>query len=279
MREIELVSTRCRFKNGTKVSELSDLAGRYEIRNEGSQLVILGKSTEDDYGNYSCAYGGEMYTVAMHGRQHSKLPANTNVVEGQKLKLSCKLIGKPYSNVSWLYWNETTNATDVRSALGDRVQLMTSEQGVPGAELVVAEAMREDAGHYQCVVGSINNGTTQLRVKDMYAALWPFLGICAEVFVLCAIILVYERRRTKPELDDSDTDNHDQYVSSLVARYISSYVFLICSFSVHLQEEVLSRCEFRRRCRRDRTSRSIVAFFFRLCNSFFLLHSLIDCFV
>lgn len=38
------------------------------------------------------------------------------------------------------------------------------------------------------------------------AALWPFLGICAEVFVLCAIILIYEKRRNKAELEESDTD-------------------------------------------------------------------------
>lgn len=38
------------------------------------------------------------------------------------------------------------------------------------------------------------------------AALWPFLGICAEVFILCAIILVYEKRRNKADPDESDTD-------------------------------------------------------------------------
>ena len=46
-----------------------------------------------------------------------------------------------------------------------------------------------------------------------YAALWPFLGICAEVFVLCAIILIYEKRRNKTDLDESDTDQSpDQWV-------------------------------------------------------------------
>lgn len=45
-----------------------------------------------------------------------------------------------------------------------------------------------------------------VRVKDKLAALWPFLGICAEVFVLCAIILIYEKRRNKTDLDESDTD-------------------------------------------------------------------------
>lgn len=41
-----------------------------------------------------------------------------------------------------------------------------------------------------------------LRVKDKLAALWPFLGICAEVFVLCTIILIYEKRRNKTDLDE-----------------------------------------------------------------------------
>jgi hypothetical protein len=49
-----------------------------------------------------------------------------------------------------------------------------------------------------------------LYVKDKFAALWPFLGICAEVFILCAIILIYEKRRNKTEQEDSDTDQPDQ---------------------------------------------------------------------
>ena len=32
---------------------------------------------------------------------------------------------------------------------------------------------------------------------DKLAALWPFLGICGEVIIVCIIIFVYERRRTK----------------------------------------------------------------------------------
>lgn len=50
------------------------------------------------------------------------------------------------------------------------------------------------------------NSTSYLRIKDKLAALWPFLGIVAEVFVLCAIILIYEKRRNKTDLEESDTD-------------------------------------------------------------------------
>lgn len=49
-------------------------------------------------------------------------------------------------------------------------------------------------------------GVVYLVVKDKLAALWPFLGICLEVVVLCAIILVYEKKRNKAELEESDTD-------------------------------------------------------------------------
>ena len=41
-----------------------------------------------------------------------------------------------------------------------------------------------------------------VRIKGKLAALWPFLGICAEVFILCAIILIYEKRRNKTDLDE-----------------------------------------------------------------------------
>lgn len=68
-----------------------------------------------------------------------------------------------------------------------------------------------DRGHYTCVgKNSLMVEPTKsegfIRVKDKLAALWPFLGICAEVFVLCAIILIYEKRRNKTDLDESDTD-------------------------------------------------------------------------
>lgn len=43
-------------------------------------------------------------------------------------------------------------------------------------------------------------------ILGKYAALAPFLGICAEVIILCTIILIYEKKRDKTELEESDTD-------------------------------------------------------------------------
>ena len=45
-----------------------------------------------------------------------------------------------------------------------------------------------------------------LSISDIYAALWPFLGIVAEVVILCLVIFIYEKKRMKAEYDESDTD-------------------------------------------------------------------------
>lgn len=185
---------------------------------ENAQLTIPARPTEDDHGRYNCSNGANTQAWKLMARPHAKLPTDSNVVEGQKLKLTCKIFGRPYPAVQWSYSNTSetvTNGTEAKEYFGERVKLLASEQGVSGGELVIEDAKRSDAGWYKCtpLADERANATaaiTRLRVKDMYAALWPFLGICLEVVVLCAIILVYERRRTKPELDDSDTDNHDQ---------------------------------------------------------------------
>ena len=202
-------------RNGTVVE--AGAAGRLQLLAAGAVLALRERAVEADWGNYSCSVGGLTRTWQLRGRPHAKLPPDSAVVEGQKLKLVCKLVGRPYPPVVWTFSNtsETVeNGTDVRLALAGRVTIKDSDQGVPGGELEVEPAARGDAGWFRCgVAGAAGEGTpavTRLRVKDMYAALWPFLGICAEVFVLCAIILVYEKRRTKVELEDSDTDNHDQ---------------------------------------------------------------------
>ncbi|XP_041984664.1 neuroplastin [Aricia agestis] len=192
-------------KNETDVTALGEMKGRYELQSGGAVFHIA-RTLEDDWGNYSCAVGGDVQRWEVHGRPHLKVPANTNVVEGQKLKVQCKVIGKPYPRVSWQYSNDSKTWVEAGAALGGRVELAASEQGVPDGMLIVTVAERADAGSYNCSAPGAAPATTVLRVKDMYAALWPFLGICAEVFVLCAVILVYERRRTKPEAEDSDVD-------------------------------------------------------------------------
>lgn len=90
---------------------------------------------------------------------------------------------------------------------------MSDDNGIKNAILTINNARQSDEGLYVCegrqidVPNSNVKSETTVRVKDKFAALWPFIGICSEVFVLCVVILIYEKRRSKnTDLDESDTD-------------------------------------------------------------------------
>lgn len=77
--------------------------------------------------------------------------------------------------------------------------------------MIINSATLSDYTYYSCqgineVMEKRNENPARseglVRVKDKLAALWPFLGICAEVFILCTIILIYEKRRNKTDLDE-----------------------------------------------------------------------------
>lgn len=109
-----------------------------------------------------------------------------------------------------------------------RIQLLDNkEKGIPKGILRIDEATMEDRNTYTCVasisfneITSEHEKSTFVRVKDKLAALWPFLGICAEVVVLCTIILIYEKKRNKTELDESDTDGSPEQLSKTLKMMV-----------------------------------------------------------
>nr|CAD7257727.1 unnamed protein product [Timema shepardi] len=127
--------------------------------------------------------------------------------------------------------NPPRNETYEKS--GGRVKLLPDDKKIPNAVFQIDETKMEDRGEYHCIAltnqyANSSETVTMVRVKavepnttsalanyateaDKLAALWPFLGICAEVFVLCAIILIYEKKRNKTELEESDTDQSPEH--------------------------------------------------------------------
>lgn len=140
------------------------------------------------------------------------------MVEGEKLHLVCAGRQSPGIKVSWTFGNQNYTRSMGRVKLS-----RDQEHGIYGTVLTVENITMNDRGNIFCRVSYNWSDTTEnhvaeahtfLRVKDKLAALWPFLGICAEVVILCAIILVYEKKRNKAELEESDTDQSpDTYVS------------------------------------------------------------------
>lgn len=87
-----------RSKNGTEVEQLPELVGHYQLlpsnKIPNALYTLKERPREDDYGNYTCALKGQPDTQRawqVRARTVAKLAANTNVVEGQKLKLQCKV--------------------------------------------------------------------------------------------------------------------------------------------------------------------------------------------
>lgn len=188
-----------------------------KILPEENKLVISKATDEHAGANYSCqAVNAQNSTDNLPSQTFQVIslpvivmPTDTPVVEGETLRLHCNVKAYPEPLIIWTVDGKVVNDSRI-----------TFESN--GAILVIKEVQMSDRNSYKCTASNKatqiraqqqpdkdNTGTTVtsfVRVKDKLAALWPFLGICAEVAILCTIILIYEKKRNKAELDESDTD-------------------------------------------------------------------------
>ncbi|GJQ65988.1 putative immunoglobulin [Trypoxylus dichotomus] len=176
----------------------------------GNYSVRVLNGNDNDAGQYACLFsvGGKLLnkTILAASNIDVETQDNLNVVEGEKLRITCHATGKPAPNITWQIGNEIyTNSSG-------NVKLQEDpEKKIPNAILIIEKVNMTNRGTYTCrgyssIIDKTVEDHTLVRIKDRYAALWPFLGICLEVFVLCAIILIYEKKRNKTELEESDTD-------------------------------------------------------------------------
>lgn len=188
-----------------------ELSENIRLDDKEGSLTVIHDSHKDIFGNYTCKVGNYSADYRVVKKPEVLLPDATNVVEGEKLHLTCVVkIGDPGLKILWIFKGQ--NYTNSKG----RVKLSKDEEkGMNNAVFNLEEIQMEDRGNVTCI-GFYNISDSNemhydiaksfVRVKDKLAALWPFLGICAEVLVLCVIILVYEKKRNKSELEESDTD-------------------------------------------------------------------------
>lgn len=160
---------------------------------ERADIGIYNCQFEKDVQNYSASVS-LFAAPRIDGSHESK---SKNLVQGGPLVLECKVWADPEFTISWYKGDTPINETDTRVTISNATW---GDEVIPGGKLRIDEMDYPDRDDYMCVaenmVGSTNH-TTLVRVKDKLAALWPFLGICAEVAILCAIIFIYEKKRAK----------------------------------------------------------------------------------
>ncbi|XP_062888448.1 basigin [Mobula hypostoma] len=180
-------------------------------KDTGESPLMEYKLEADDVknsGEYSCHY---FTTPAVNGTILVKAAPGVNAektsehrTEGESGVLTCKSSGfPPVENWSWSRktkggTEQIVNGTEkfhIKS-MGNKTELRISFLDI-----------EIDQGDYFCNATNEIGGrveTIHLRVRSRYAAVWPFLGIVAEVIVLVAIIFIYEKRRKPDEISDDD---------------------------------------------------------------------------
>lgn len=144
-------------------------------------------------------------------------------IEGERLELDCS-VPSEYGKVK-ITWLRSQDADDeksmtpisesdptpsTRSPFEPATYMAHTEQSIlvqpindQGKRLLIESVRQEHRGYYICLA---DNEVTErykkvvyLRVKDKLAALWPFLGIITEIFILLTIIQIWDARRAYRE--------------------------------------------------------------------------------
>lgn len=195
------------FKGTTQM--ITDDEEPHHIDVSGNTLKI-NRFVENDAGPYTCKLFNNNSLVDKKDfnvvlKPYLKLPKTATFIEGEKMELECTVYGVPTPEITWEFQNKTLLPSK-------NVKFLPNKKNVSNAILVLDSITMNDRGNFVCIGHNgvskepVSSLASYVRIKDKMAALWPFLGICAEVIILCLIIFIYEKKRNKAEFEESDTD-------------------------------------------------------------------------
>lgn len=197
------------------------------VAEDGTSVLTMSENYED---KYICKAGNERSEFSVKKFfKLDKWERSVVVFQGEDHKLFCKI--KEGSNkegeVSFAWYRidvvgeEPENATNRRPVLEleknetqaniePHFKILNSPSRPFESVLKIEDAKYEDRAIYQCEASNdmkdVANTQIMVRVKDKYAALYPFVGIVAEVIVLCLIIFICEKRRASKEVVEDEEE-------------------------------------------------------------------------
>nr|CDS28136.2 Immunoglobulin domain containing protein [Hymenolepis microstoma] len=122
------------------------------------------------------------------------------------MKVVCKSASVPYPDE--ILWFRVDGS-------GDQMTLTSAENiettHIKGDTLVFPEVKMSDTGSYVCNTtnrgGLFDSSVAEVKIKSRFAALWPFIGILAELIILMITIIVYERHKAAKKKAISQNDS------------------------------------------------------------------------
>ncbi|KAK2906963.1 hypothetical protein Q8A67_005948 [Cirrhinus molitorella] len=161
-------------------------------------------------GIYACVFKTEPEvnaTIEVKALPHvGAYKHSENANEKDKAVLTCISHGYPLpTDWRWYMLHDNEDKMPIVNGTDDKYEI----KNTPNKTMLYVKDldMNKDMGFYECQgtneIGSASD-TIQLRVRSQLAALWPFLGIVAEVIILITIIFIYEKRRKPDEINDDD---------------------------------------------------------------------------
>jgi len=173
--------------------------------------LTLNKITTTSGGKYECVFetSGSPVAKTIEVKTTPHVSAYKHAEHGNendKGVLSCVSHGYPLPT-DWTW--AKVEADDSLVAIVNGTDTKYAIKSTPEKTTLLIENLdiEKDMGDYVCIgtnVIGMNEDKIHLRVRSRLAALWPFLGIVAEVIILVTIIFIYEKRRKPDEVNDDD---------------------------------------------------------------------------
>lgn len=189
-----------------------------ENEHESETIQVRAQPWVEDFGLESASHTGKSATVTDGGRlellcrvRDESVPVNITWMMSRAPDSDWDMVQVPEYDPNQLAQQTTTPplandplVTPTYTALNN---VMVERVSDFSKRLVVRQLGQEHRGYYTCIVDNRvtekTRKTIYIRVKDKIVALWPFLGILAELFILFTIIYVWETQKAQRSLSET----------------------------------------------------------------------------